>query len=271
MKKIILTLLTLVLMIQAHAEAGSQKLLGEVRNKIKHTPELSSSQKALLDAVSIIEKKGVYSSEAKDEDKRAVFVGIQSAIEQVLSENKQADPNFKMVLAIHTPTPATPLCTAVDSISEGLIHSRLQGDKQIQQTILSRAEILRTLLQQGTPLFVIYQKNGLAKRSVEQQEIYTSQVKKYPDQLMSIELALPEIAGDMIGATYFISPADGPKLAFFIKATQANSPGDAEWQIGFGPADQPLIRKRVASVLNYLETSGQPKITTAFEALGWKS
>lgn len=271
MKKIILILLTVSLFTQSQSQAAtaSQKILDEAKNKIKHTPELKESQKDILHVISVLKKNGVYTSDAKDEAKRAVFVGLQSAIEQVLSEKKLADPNFKVMMAIHTPTPATPLCTPVDSVSEGLMSARVKDDKQVQHTILSRAEILRSLLQQETPLYVVYQKNGLSKRTAEQQAIYKSEVEKYPNQLMSVELTQPEIDGDMIGATYLISSGDGQKLAFFIKATQANNPGDAQWQIGFGPADQQLIHERVTSVLNYLETSGQPKVKTAFESFGW--
>lgn len=271
MKKFILILLALIFLIQfpVQAATSSDKFLDEVKNKIKNTPELKVSQKAIFKAIATIKKDGVYSSDAKDEAKRAVFVGLQSAIEQVLSEKKQADPNFKVMMAIHTPTPATPLCTAVDSVSEGLMSARVKDDKQVQHTILSRAEILRSLLEQETPLYVVFQKNGLSQRTIEQQKIYRSQIAKYPDQLMSLELTLPEISGDMIGATYLISTGDEQKLAFFIKATQANSPGDNQWQIGFGPANQQLIHERVSSVLNYLETSGQPKVKTAFESFGW--
>lgn len=271
MKKFIIPLFALIFLIQSPVQAAttSQKFLDEVKNKIKNTPELKESQKAIFNAISIINKKGVYVSDAKDEAKRALFVGLQSAIEQVLSEKKLADPNFKVMMAIHTPTPATPLCTAVDSVSEGLMSERVKNDKQVQHTILSRAEILRSLLEQETPLYVVFQKNGLSQRTVEQQNIYKSQIAKYPDQLMSLELTSPEISGGMIGATYLISTDDGQKLAFFIKATQANSPGDDQWQIGFGPADQQLIHERVSSVLNYLETNGQPKIKKAFDSFGW--
>lgn len=241
------------------------ELWSDVEKSVKSTPELAGSRQKILAVIQKLKKEGVYTQGGMDEKKRAVFVGLQSAVEHVLSLHKKENPNFKLVMAYHTPQPATPLCTAYNSVGEGIIHESLRQNREIQYGVSSRAKIVRYLLDEGAQMFVVYQKGGLKERTPEQQKIYKSEVKKYKSFLKSRELKIPKINPEMIGATHLFENEKGQPYVFFIKATQANNPSDTVWQIGLGPLQNSQVADRLNAVLNYLANTGQPGIKSAFE------
>ncbi len=234
-------------------------------------PHLHAAGKTFLDkipstnVIKILKKNGVYSQSGSDEEKRAVFVGLQTAMENVFDQELKKDPQSKLMVVFLTPAPITPLCTAAENISEGLIHERLKKNKAIEKTVSSRAKTVRNLLVDGAQIYVLYQKGGLWQRTAEQQKIYLAEVKKHKVNLHSKELKTPFIQPEMIGALYLFQNAAKESSLFFIQATQANKPGDNPWQVGFGTLENQAMKDRFYSVLDYLGFQGQKNVKEAFE------
>lgn len=244
----------------------TQAFLNDVRKSVAATPELAASKAKIDVAIAAIQKDGVYSLTGSDAEKRAVMVGLQSAIEHVLNLNQKSDPKSKLLLVYHTPAPATPLCSPVDKVSEGLVDSKIKDDKAVHYTVASRTQIVRDMLAAGAQTYVVFQKDGLNQRKPDQQKIYGDLEKQYKGKLWSKELTVAKMQNDIIGATYVFTNGTGEKWVFFIQATQANSPSDpaSTWQIGFGPTSNPALKARADAVMTYLAASGQPAVKTAF-------
>lgn len=249
------------------ASVSTRSFLNDVQKSIAATPELAKSKDKIEVAIAAIRKNGVYSLTGGDAEKRAVMVGLQSAIEHVLNLRQKSDPKAKLLLVYHTPAPATPLCSPVDTVAEGLVDPKIKDSKEVQYTVASRTQTVRDLIAAGAQTYVVFQKDGLSQRSPEQQKIYSAVEAKYKGRLWSKELSVAKLSNDMVGATYLFTDGQGEKWIFFIQATQANSPSDpaSTWQIGFAPASNAAVRARADAVMAYLAISGQPAIKAAFQ------
>lgn len=189
-----------------------------------------------------------------DKDVRPYFVALQGIIEHVLASELQ-----KEVAAlkgfIHTPLPATPLCTRGD-ISKELVDPSLENDPLRLFTIKARATIIRDYLFKGGDLYIVYPKIGLTRRTEEQQKIYQQELSNYPSHLFDVPLNCENISHDLVGATYFFQDQEGKTFVFAIKMTQAKDPKDlGNFALWFGPINHPSIQKRIRTVSNYIEQS----------------
>lgn len=232
----------------------SDRLLDRVRACVLNSSEIIQKDEiiALLD---VLEHSGVVSETGSD-NLRVKYVHAQGIMEHVLASAMVLGEIDHLVGIIHTPMPATPLCTKVDDIDSQLLDDSIRNDQEKLLTVRSRAVIVREYLEKGGRLFIVYPKGGFEKRSAEQLEIYRKELEKYPGNLFDVVLGCAAMDPDKVGATYFFRTNDGAVLSFSIKSKQANAPSDdSEWALWFGEVSQPVIQQRVNEVLDYLEAN----------------
>jgi hypothetical protein len=203
-------------------------------------------------------EKGVLEVTATDKDVRPYFVALQGIVEHVLSH--ELNKSVKSLTGvIHTPMPATPLCTE-GNVSIELVDSSIAEDPLRLFTVKARTTIIRDYLFQGGDLYIVYPKEGITKRNDSQQQIYKKELESYPSHLFDRPLDCASIDNDLIGAFYLFKSAEGKVFAFAIKMTQANSPQDlGSFGLWFGEVNKSPVNDRISNVLhNILKYSSQP-------------
>ena len=197
-------------------------------------------------------EKGVLEITATDKAVRPYFVALQGIVEHVLAYELGKSVN-SLSAVIHTPMPATPLCTE-GNISEELVDSSIAKDPLRLLTVKARTTIIRDYLFQGGDLYVLYPKAGLAKRTETQQQIYRTELNRYPTHLFDRPLDCESIKDELIGACYLFKNSEGKTFAFAIKITQANDPQNlGNFGLWFGEFDRASpVYSRVSNVLNNL-------------------
>lgn len=233
-------------------DAGA--MLGTVR---MFTKEGSSAHQ--LSVPNLLNKLAVHSAvicEGTDEALRPTFVNVQAGFERALVhwlKNKQIE---ECTCIIHTPAPATPLCTNGE-ISVGLVDSAISRDPQRLLTVQKRPNIIRAYLHEGGRLIAVYPQKGRTLRSAEQLAVFDDLLQQNP-RLEAFALDCDQIPQDLIGATYLIRISDSKKYVLSIRSYQANSPADDKWAIWFGSLQDPVIMERVERVLSFLKRHGLP-------------
>lgn len=203
-------------------------------------------------------EKGVLEVTATDKEVRPYFVALQGIIEHVLA--CELNKSVKSLTGvIHTPMPATPLCTE-GNVSKELVDATIEDDPLRLFTVKARTTIIRDYLFQGGDLYIVYPQEGINKRNENQQQIYRKELENYPSHLFDRPLDCASIDNDLIGAFYLFKNAEGKVFAFAIKMTQANSPQDlGSFGLWFGEVDKSPIQTRISSVVdNVLKYSSQP-------------
>ena len=188
--------------------------------------------------------KGVFEVSGTDQQIRPSFVALQAIIEHVLAS--ELNNEIATLLGIiHTPMPATPLCTQGE-ISKELIDSSIENDPLRLLTVKARTTIVRDFLQKGGILHIAYPHNGLSKRTAIQQEIYRNELLNFPGRLFDNTLDCEVIPSDMIGATYLFRDQSGKIFVFSIKMSQANAPKElGNYALWFGSLNHAAIDDRV--------------------------
>jgi hypothetical protein len=213
--------------------------------------ELISLREEMATTWNKLVQEGVIEIEGTDKEIRPCFVALQGIIEHVLSCELKKEV-FTLRGVIHTPMPATPLCTAGE-ISEGLVSAMIAQDPKALFTVKARAITVREFLHKQGYLYVAYPKLGLAKRSEEQQNIYKKELAGYPEHLFDRPLECASIPDELIGATYLFSDKEDNAYAFAIKMTQAKDPKEkGRFGLWFGPLNHAMIAKRVALVFTFI-------------------
>jgi hypothetical protein len=192
--------------------------------------------------------------EGTDAQLRPMFVNIQADFERAIVSELKSKAIASSVCVIHTPAPATPLCTQGE-ISEGLVDPAILHHPERLLTVKKRPDIIRDYLQEGGILWTAYPQNGRMMRSKEQLEILDNLAEKYPDHLELVELDCTEIPQDLIGATYVITFADASKWCLSFRSYQANAPTDGAWAIWYGPIDDPAVVMRLEQIETLLKAS----------------
>lgn len=202
--------------------------------------------------------------EGTDQQVRPYFVALQATIEHVLSNTLMRHewdtvPKSGIITElkgiIHTPMPATPLCTK-GKISEELVDPSIAVDPARLQTVKVRTTTVRNYLHKGGKLFIVYPKEGINKRTEEQRKIYLDELSHYPKNLFDVPLDCENIPDELIGATYFFTDDTGETYVFSIKMTQAKDPKEkGKFGLWFGSIKDPAIQERVSSVLKFIEGS----------------
>lgn len=135
-----------------------------------------------LSASNLLDELAVHSTvlrEGRDEDLRPLFVNVQADFERAIVywlKNKYIE---ECTCIIHTPAPATPLCTNGE-ISTGLVDPVIASDPQRLLTVKKRPDIIREYLDEGGHLLAVYPQKGRALRSVQQLTVFDDLLQKYP-------------------------------------------------------------------------------------------
>lgn len=217
--------------------------------------EFSSIRTEISKTWDTLIENGVLEVSGTDKEVRPYFVALQGIVEHVLASELQKEvASLKGV--IHTPMPATPLCTTGD-ISKELVDPSIEIDPARLFTVKARTTIIRDYLFKGGNLYVIYPKDGLKKRTEEQQKIYQQELVNYPTHLFDVPLNCENIPTDLIGATYLFQDQSGKTFVFAIKITQAKDPTDmGNFGLWFGPINHPSIQERIKAVSSYMKQNG---------------
>lgn len=201
--------------------------------------------------LSAFEGRSVQIAEGDDAILRPVYVSVQGDFEKVMAYFMKEGEIDHLMGIIHTPTPATPLCSQGE-ISPDLVATSLQDAKRLF-TVMKRPEIIREFLAQGGVLIAAYPESGREKRTSEQLAIFEKLKGDYPENLIDMPLQCLEMKKEMIGATYLFQTQAGDWMAFGIRASQANAPEDnCQWGMWFGSLQDPEVFNRVQSVFAYL-------------------
>ena len=121
-------------------------------------PEIAETQQAFV--------RGFYDQPhqqltGKDEEVRPLYVTAQGDFERALALFLKEKKVKSVRGIIHTPTPATPLCTKGE-ISESLVDESMTEDQRRLYTVMKRPEIIREFLKNGGKLMVVYPEKGAA-------------------------------------------------------------------------------------------------------------
>lgn len=234
-------------------------ILDRVRACVAHNEEISARQE-IFDLLNVLESKGTF-SEVGSDDLRVKYVTSQGTIEHVLACAMVLGDIDHLVGVIHTPTPATPLCTPVENLDKELLDSSIRYNLEKLLTVRSRAIIVREYLENGGKLFIAYPKGGLEKRTTQQQQVYKQALERYVGRLFDAVLSCNSMDPSKVGATYFFRNNAGELFAFSIKSQQANDPKElSEWAIWIGKVTDPEMGNRVNEILNYLKACDGPDL-----------
>lgn len=194
----------------------------------------------------------------KDADLRPLFVTAQGDFERTIALMLREKKIKAALGVIHTPTPATPLCSKGE-VTKELVDPSFEGDNKRIYTVMKRPEIIRDFLRSQGGIMVCYPEGGREKRTEEQLTIFEEAKNEFPN-LRDIPMEIDQLEGEMIGATYLIKTLDGEDFAFSIMARQANAPeDDSTWAIWFGSKADDVVNERVLKVMGFLRPFIAPK------------
>lgn len=239
--------------------AYEERLLALIATYVEHSDYACKEE--MLAVVSSLERDHQF-LETGNDTLRAKCVGLQGIIEHVIAQELGSCQIRDLVGIIHTPAPATPLCSAppAEDVSD-LIDPNSFFDTEKLLTIRSRVHVMRDYLTYGGRLYVVYPADGMRLRTSEQQGHYAAALNEFPNQLIDWPLAINEIPTDRIGALYLFTTNDGRLFAFSIKSTQAILPHDnVEWGLWLGEITDPNVQQRLADIGSYLQDVGGPNI-----------
>lgn len=202
--------------------------------------------------------KGYVEQEGPDKEIRGPYVGLQAIIEHIFARIVSED--FSIVGIIHTPRPATPLCTKGE-ISPELVDFSIQNDPLRAYTVKARTTTLRDFLCQGGVLYVAYPRRGLFERTKNEQDIYLDELKNFSDRLIDLPLQCESIPVEMVGATYVISEPSGELFLFSLRMTQAKDPTENQ-RVGLwlGSVRNPLIKDRLDSIVDFVNQTSAKQV-----------
>jgi len=265
MKFLINLILFLPCILLAH-DATIQRINLDVMQTIENAQEIpglksdefKSLKAGIVERWSELVDKGVIEVTAPDKEVRSSFVALQAIVEHVLSYELNSNLTSLMGV-IHTPMPATPLCSE-GFISKELVDQAVANDPFRLFTVKARTTIIRDYLQQGGNLYIAYPKDGLYQRTPEQQVVYQNELKKHSAHLFDRPLDCATIDGDFVGAIYLFSNEAGEVYAFAIKMSQANSTQlIGRFGLWFGKIDNPVVASRLTAVQHFLhQNSSKP-------------
>ncbi len=206
-------------------------------------------------------EKGILKVTTTDRDARPYFVALQAVVEHVLAYELNNNNITFLTGAIHTPMPATPLCTEGE-ISKELVDPSIENNPLQLFTVKARTTIVRDYLYKGGNLYIVYPKEGRTKRTENQQQVYTKELENHPVHLFDYPLDCLSIDNDLIGAFYLFKNREGKIFAFAIQMTQANNPQDlGNFGLWFSEFNQSPVSERVSNVLKMIQQhSSQPMI-----------
>lgn len=256
--KLLLALLILIAPLEASFIDSMSPFLKEACCKA------ASEAKDIDDILKRFTEEGILELEGPDREIRPVFVAIQAMMEEALSLELHLSITSLMGV-IHTPMPATPLCTE-GSLSPGLVHQSVEEDPFALIMTLSRASTVRNFLYRGGDLYCAYPKEGLHQRTELQKAIYSKALNIYAGHLFDRPLDLDHLPPELTGAFYLFTDTEGNKGVFAIQITQANNPLDnGRYTIWFGSLNTPPILERIRLIKESVLVHSAEPITLDIE------
>ncbi|HCR37717.1 MAG TPA: hypothetical protein DIU37_06160 [Opitutae bacterium] len=219
----------------------SERFLVLVKEEISASAYGDRTKEQCYSVINTLSETGAYERRGADKGNRAVFVGLQGAVESALVRMLKEKELAECVGVMYVPRPPTPLCYNVKgSLDSGdnasIADPALVKDKERSKTIELRARIVREYLDEGGRLYTVYPRKGLALRSSEQQETFLNLCKAYPESLYKHEIDDAEFVSATVGATYKFRCFKCNAVLFSIQSQQALDPKeDASWKLWFGP------------------------------------
>ncbi len=212
------------------------------------------------DIVKALFSDGAILEQGEDAALRPRYVSAQAIFEQILAQELSMGKLKKVVAVIHTPLPATPLCTDGE-VTPDLVDPAILKDEKRLQTVRERPAILRALLQSGGTLMAAYPSVARVKRSSAQLCVFDSLLAKYPEVLLDVPMACLEVAPEMVGASYLFQTAQGEWMTYSVRFTQAISPKDPTHAgMWFGSIEKGPAADRLAQVSAYLQACQGPNL-----------
>lgn len=251
-----------------------QEMHSKVIETIEHSEQVPGLQSEAFYSITMgieerwteLVEKEVLEITATDQEARPYFVALQGIVEHVLA-HELGKSVHALTGVIHTPMPATPLCTK-GHVSANLVDPSIEADPLRLFTVKARATILRDYLAHGGHLYIVYPKEGLFKRTEMQQHIYQKELENNPTNLFDRPLDCASIPQDFVGAFYVFKNTQGKWFAFAIQMTQANQPQDVgHFGLWFGEVSSTSpVKERITHVLDHiLKDSSQPIPVPAFQ------
>jgi hypothetical protein len=254
-------------------EAASLLFCDKILNWIKDSmnyeknPYTKETRESMLQLVEELKKENVCIRQGND-DLRAPYVGIQNTFEYVLTAQKILSVVSIVVIGIHTPLPATPLCSRLSEPHKvtDLIAASLRHDVDKILTVADRRISLRRLLDQaGTLLYALYPTGGLAQRKVEEQKVFLEEVAHYEGKLIDVELDCKQLDPSKVGAIYFFTDESGNQYAFSIMSQQAINPKElSTWGIWFGMLPNQKVHDRALEITDFIKDKNGPNLLDVF-------
>ncbi len=177
-----------------------------------------------------IDSKGNSMANSAEISTRIEFTDFQKNVEEAIFLYAKENPKSKITLAIHTPTPPTPLRLTQNAENIQSIASTTNAD--ILQNLKERQQVLNNLLgMRNVKVLAIYYKNN---KETPGYDAYMELVKKHKNLL---DIADSNYEKDLrSGATYIITNSNKKdSFVFDISADQVNKNDNlAAWKIYLG-------------------------------------
>ncbi|MBS3903931.1 MAG: hypothetical protein KGZ39_01225 [Simkania sp.] len=205
---------------------------------------------------------GIVNEKGEDQQLRPRYVGTQAIFEQIMTQGLSSGSLKNVIAVIHTPLPATPLCTEGEATSDLVDLSILLDEKRLQ-TVRERSAVLRAFLQSGGVLMATYPGEARGQRSGAQLAIFDQLLMQYPQELFDVPLNCHELPPEMVGATYLLETAQGEWFIYSVRFTQATSPQDPTHAgMWFGSVQRGPAAVRLNRVSAYLRSCEGPDLMT---------
>ena len=210
-------------------------------------------------AISPLRKSPEIQIAGTDKVTRPVAVSFQKAFEQSVLNMMDESNVTQVATIIHTRKPTTPLCTPPGKSLATTVHPSMQSDGIRRKTIKDRTITLRKMAKSApVDLYVAYIRDGLNKRTPEEQAVYRAEVGNSDNiSLHDSEMACTEMPDEIVGASYILTTKRGNSLYFGNNGKQAiDGSGNTLWRYWFGSLQNAPVDKRYQEVLKYLKECG---------------
>ena len=237
-------------------------MLADISSTIVSDAELANDVKIDISRLAItpLRSSALVQIAGNDAITRPVAVTFQKAFEQSLVNMIGEAQVTQAAAIIHTRKPTTPLCNPPKQALKQTMTPSIQADPKRIKTIQDRTVTLRTMARNGPPLdlYVAYVREGLDKRSPQEQAIYRQEVNdKNNTSLHDEELTCAEMPDEIVGASYLMTTKLGNTLYFANNGTQTvEAANRTNWRYWFGGLKQAPVDQRYKEVFEYLKECG---------------
>lgn len=234
--------------------AVSSKVKSQVEKALKSYSFATTSEQTITKKLwHELAQKGHVILMGKDEELRSKAINMQAIIESAMLKAVHSNDIDKVVMAIHSPLPATPFRITENNILPGIIPTKYEASSGVVRALLFRHSTLVSLLKEKADFFSVYNQTSTTK--IIGYSNYQALLDKYKNLQ---DKSLKEIPNEYLGATYLMQDKIGNITAFSIHSTQlTNAPeGIQKWEIWFGSINNSEVSKRIVQVDSFLKSQG---------------